>query len=367
MAWAMSSGVPMRPAGIAASAALGAGRVGRVGLDVELRRRRAGADAVDRDAVAAELQRPRARETDQRRLGRGVVGAKLLAAHRAAGDVDDPPEARSPHPRRERLGALDRGAHVERHQVVEVVEGRVLEQRGAHGAHVVDQPRDGAAGQRLLQRPLGGPGIGKVHRHEVVHRVFRLQAVEDHNPAALGAEPGRRRPPDAAGAAGDERVFGRRPRSPACAAGPTPPPPAAEGGVDLGHHLLGQQRHGALHPLLLGPVLRGQHQRAEVADLVAQRQDLLGDRVGTAVDRAVVAERLVRKLFRVVPLVDDEGPLHLGPLEDPEEVAEVPVGAVFGLLDEGLGRLVGLVHVDVARDAPDLGSVAWPALAAASA
>ena len=56
------------------------------------------------------------------------------------------------------------------------------------------------------------------------------------------------------------------------------------------------------------PVLRRQHQRAEVADFVPQRQDLLGHRLRAAVDRVVVADGFVGELSRIVALVHDEGP-----------------------------------------------------------
>ena len=51
---------PMRPAGDRGKRGLGVrGESGGVGLDVELRRRRAGADAVDGDPVATQAPAPR--------------------------------------------------------------------------------------------------------------------------------------------------------------------------------------------------------------------------------------------------------------------------------------------------------------------
>ena len=38
-----------------------------------------------------------------------------------------------------------------------------------------------AVREHPLQRLCGGRGIGEVDGHEFVHRVFRLDAVEDHD------------------------------------------------------------------------------------------------------------------------------------------------------------------------------------------
>src|SRR5436190_16128953 len=72
-------------------------------------------------------------------------------------------------------------------------------------------------------------------------------------------------------------------------------------GVDLGQHLLGQQRHRALGKLGVAPVLAGVEQRAEVADLLTKFQDLVGDLAGRTPDDQLVADAIQRHL--VVGLV----------------------------------------------------------------
>src|SRR5262249_23168412 len=69
-----------------------------------------------------------------------------------------------------------------------------------------------------------------------------------------------------------------------------------DGGVDLRHHLLGEQGHGAPGERYVTPVLAGIEQRAEIADLLAEFQDLVGDLVGRAVDDQLVADAVERHL-----------------------------------------------------------------------
>jgi hypothetical protein len=70
-----------------------------------------------------------------------------------------------------------------------------------------------------------------------------------------------------------------------------------DGGVDLGHHLLRQQGHRALAQRRIAPVLAGVEQRAEVADALAEFQNLVGDLVRRAVDDQLVADFVERDLL----------------------------------------------------------------------
>ena len=71
--------------------------------------------------------------------------------------------------------------------------------------------------------------------------------------------------------------------------------------VDRRHDLLGHQLHRAPRERLVHPVVAGVEQRAEVADLLAERQDLVGDRVRRAVDHQLVDDG--REIERIVRLV----------------------------------------------------------------
>src|SRR5262249_6201760 len=62
----------------------------------------------------------------------------------------------------------------------------------------------------------------------------------------------------------------------------------ADGGVDPRHDFFGHQLHGALVQCRLDPVHAGVDQLAEVADLFAEREDLVNDVVDAAVDHAVI-------------------------------------------------------------------------------
>jgi hypothetical protein len=160
------------------------------------------ADGVGRDAVAPQLQRPHARHADQAGLGGRVGGAQFLAQRGARGHVDDAPETRFAHARQQRLHALQRAAQVERHGQVELRERLLAGLGGHHDAHVVHEARDGAAGQRLLQRArrLGRVGeIGLDAAGQVVDR-----AVDHHGLVAVGTAALGRGGADASAAAGDE-------------------------------------------------------------------------------------------------------------------------------------------------------------------
>ena len=135
------------------------------------------------------------------------------------------------------------GAHVERHQVVEVFEFRVFQQRRAHGAHVVDEPRDGAVPPAPAPAPLlwpwnrprstatkastGSTGSTRSKTTTWQPSARSLAAVARPIPRAppvMSAWSAVARPPLRSGVVA---LLRRRPR--------------ADGGVDLGHDLLGQQ------------------------------------------------------------------------------------------------------------------------------
>ena len=117
---------------------------------------------------------------------------------------------------------------------------------------------------------------------------------------------------------------------------------------------LGHQRHRALPERLVVPVEPGQHHRAERADLLAHREQLLGHGLGAAGDHDVV-DRPVDRQLRVVELVE---PLHdlrdAGLLHQRAEVVEVVAHRVVGPRQIGLGLGVGLGHQDGATDVPAL-------------
>src|SRR5258708_2183296 len=63
-----------------------------------------------------------------------------------------------------------------------------------------------------------------------------------------------------------------------------------DGGVDLRHHLLGEQGHRALGQHRVAPILAGIEQRAEVADVLAEFEDLVRDLLGRTIDDQVPAD-----------------------------------------------------------------------------
>ncbi len=159
-------------------------------------------DGVGRDAVAPQLQRPYARHADQAGLGGRVRGAQLLAQGSARGHVHDAPEAGRLHARQQRLHALQAAAQVQRYGQVELLQ-RLLGRPGRHhDADVVDQPRDRATRQRLLQRARRLGWVGQVGLDATGHMIDH--AVDDDRLVAVGAAAFCRRRTDAGAAAGDE-------------------------------------------------------------------------------------------------------------------------------------------------------------------
>src|SRR5437763_1512979 len=69
-------------------------------------------------------------------------------------------------------------------------------------------------------------------------------------------------------------------------------PALPDRGVDLRHHLLGEQLHVAPPEIAVLPVLAGEQQRAEIADFLAERQDLIGYAVGRAPEHQFLAHRI---------------------------------------------------------------------------
>src|SRR5260370_41405125 len=66
--------------------------------------------------------------------------------------------------------------------------------------------------------------------------------------------------------------------------------------VDCGQHLLGHQDLRAAAALAVEPILAGIEQRPELADLLAESQDLVDDLVGRSGDDEAVANRIDRQL-----------------------------------------------------------------------
>src|ERR1043165_1393224 len=68
--------------------------------------------------------------------------------------------------------------------------------------------------------------------------------------------------------------------------------PLPDCGIHLRQHLFGEQDHVAAAKLAVLPVLAGKQQRAEVADLLAEREDLIGDATGRAPEHQLLAHRI---------------------------------------------------------------------------
>lgn len=115
-----------------------------------------GTDAVDADAVAAELHRHRPRELEDAALRGVVVGQILLAAEGVRRrHVQDHAAAARHHAARGRLGDHEDAAEVDREHAVPIGERRVQEGRLAGDACVVDEHLDDAErGLRLGERSL---------------------------------------------------------------------------------------------------------------------------------------------------------------------------------------------------------------------
>src|SRR3954447_24733344 len=71
-------------------------------------------------------------------------------------------------------------------------------------------------------------------------------------------------------------------------------------GVDLRHDLFGEQDHVAAAELAILPVLAGEQERAEVADLLAERQNLIGDAIGRTPEHELVAQGVERDVLVVL-------------------------------------------------------------------
>src|SRR5436305_4718351 len=71
-------------------------------------------------------------------------------------------------------------------------------------------------------------------------------------------------------------------------------------GVHLRQHLFGEQDHVAAAELAILPVFAGEQERPEVADLLAKREDLVGDAVGRAPEDELLANRIERHVFVVL-------------------------------------------------------------------
>ena len=180
---------------------------------------RAGADAVHRDALAAQLHRQRFREPDHAVLGGGVGRAELgRAPSLGGGDVDDAGRiglAQVGQRRSHRVG-VRRQQHLERDgPVVLVVLG--VDRREARDAGVVDDVVDAVEPLGHLVRDLVHPvAVGHVHRparrgaagvvdlgHYGVH--LGLAQVGDRNVRPLVGEQVGRGPALAHSGTGDQR------------------------------------------------------------------------------------------------------------------------------------------------------------------
>src|SRR5262245_23282019 len=89
----------------------------------------------------------------------------------------------------------------------------------------------------------------------------------------------------------------------------------ADGGVDARHHLLGHELHRAPRETGVGPVHAGVDDLAEIADLLAQRQDLVYHAVDSPGDHAmlhhvVVGDLLVGLLLVALEHVEALAALH---------------------------------------------------------
>src|SRR6185437_11633516 len=181
-------------------------------------RDRAGADAVHRDAVAAELDRERARQPGHAGLRCRIGAVQRGGAERLGGrDIDDARRFRLPQVRQRGADdALMRGQHDSDAFGPGLVVAVIVD-RGAHGyAGIVDDDIEPAEGFRdVVDHGLDVVAIGHVQRpcfcsaaarNDAVHHGLRgvHGYIRDGDLGALGREHARRGAAHAAGRAGDE-------------------------------------------------------------------------------------------------------------------------------------------------------------------
>ena len=166
--------------------------------------REPGGDAVDADAVPADLLRERARERDDRPLARHVVEQERDAAERRArGDVDDRPSTPLAHGRHGGAAGQEHRRDVDVHHAPPLLERDLGErphrERGVEPRVVDEHVEPAAALERLRDHPVDRGLVGDVDGQADAARVGRgsrvgaLQ-VGDDDPRALRRERRRRSP-----------------------------------------------------------------------------------------------------------------------------------------------------------------------------
>ena len=124
-------------------------------------------------------------------------------------------------------------------------------------------------------------------------------------------------------------------------------------GVDARHHFLGHQLHRALLEPGVDPVHAGVDQLAEVADALAEGEDLVDHLVHRAADHQAVEHEVERHLGvgLVLVLLEHDVPVHLGELGLELVVVEAVRALRIGPAVGG-GDLVVVGDENGARDAP---------------
>ena len=91
--------------------------------------------------------------------------------------------------------------------MVEIVEARILQERGPHGAHIVDEPGDrSSVGEYALECPRQLGLVREVRFDEEVHGILGRDAVEHDDAEAVRTQPRGGGPADSPGAARNEDV-----------------------------------------------------------------------------------------------------------------------------------------------------------------
>ena len=189
---------------------------------------RAGADAVDRDAVPGHLPGQCLAEGDDAALGSRVHHlARGADAAGVRGDVDDPPAAPLDHPVQHGAGDGHGAAQVDRDDLVPGLFGRVHEKLDHVDARVVDQDvRRSQLGAHPADRGPHRRAVRDVHSHaDGLHAVAlgearrrlggrRAVQVTGRDRRALGGQGIRDRRANASAGPGDHRCFSLQPHTP---------------------------------------------------------------------------------------------------------------------------------------------------------
>src|SRR3954453_18102238 len=128
--------------------------------------------------------------------------------------------------------------------------------------------------------------------------------------------------------------------------------PLPDRGVHLRQHLFGDQDHVAAAKLAVLPVLAGKQERAEVADLFAECEDLIGNAIGRAPEHQLLAHRIERDVVVVLLRIGLERDRATAALQLGEELAVVVTIRPIRIGGVALRGRIIVGNEDRFRDAP---------------